>query len=231
MGIVRLLYQLQEIDLDIEAKEPVLKEKVSQLGESPALIETQGKLNSAQQRLEELKRQQRSTEWEVEDLTAKIKAMEEQLYSGRIRNPKELANLQHEVQILKTKCDQRETGLLEIMDEVERAENSVNEVREEFKRVQAEWQSQQQKLSAEIETIKSQLAALKQKRQALAVEVDAPMLERYGRLKRQKGQAIVKVEQGICGGCRISLPSSELQQARGGNLVHCGSCGRILFLP
>ena len=40
-----------------------------------------------------------------------------------------------------------------------------------------------------------------------------------------------RVEQGICRGCRISLPTTDLQQARSGKLVQCSSCGRILFLP
>ncbi|MFC2072406.1 C4-type zinc ribbon domain-containing protein, partial [Chloroflexota bacterium] len=49
-------------------------------------------------------------------------------------------------------------------------------------------------------------------------------------LKKQKGTAIANVEQGICRGCRILLPITELQRARSSSLVRCSSCGRILFL-
>ena len=55
-------------------------------------------------------------------------------------------------------------------------------------------------------------------------------IEVYQDLKKHKGTAVAKVEQGICHGCRISLPISELQQTRSGSLVRCSSCGRILFL-
>jgi len=35
---------------------------------------------------------------------------------------------------------------------------------------------------------------------------------------------------GICQGCRITLPNTDLQRARGGGVVRCSSCGRIIFL-
>ncbi len=101
----------------------------------------------------------------------------------------------------------------------------------ELKKLEAEWQSQQQQLSADIEALKNKLSDLKQKRQLRSAEINQQTLEAYDKLRKQKGQAVAKVEQGICRGCRISLPSSEMQQVRSGNLVQCGSCGRILFLP
>lgn len=227
----RQLYQFQELDLAIDAEEKALKDRTAQLGESQALIDARDKLTAAQQRLDELKRKQRPTEWDVDDLASKIRAADEQLYSGRIRNPKELASLKQEVDAFKARRDKLETGLLELMDRVEATQKDIAAAAAEFKKVGAEWQSHQQKLAAEIETIKVKLADLRQKRQALAGEIDAKSLELYRHLKKGKGQAVVRVEQGICRGCRISLPSSDLQQARSGNLVHCSSCGRILFLP
>jgi len=133
--------------------------------------------------------------------------------------------------MLKARRDQLETSALETMDQVETAEASVAAAGEEFKKLEAEWHNQQQQLSADIEKLKGKLSDIRHKRQLLSVEIDPQAIEVYDRLKKQKGQAVAKVEQGICRGCRISLPSSELQQARSGDLMQCGSCGRILFLP
>ncbi|MFQ6122580.1 MAG: zinc ribbon domain-containing protein [Dehalococcoidales bacterium] len=231
MGVAKQLYQLQEVDLEIESNEQALEQMLSQLGESQAVAGAQTKLASEQKRLDELRHQQHSTEWEVDDLVTKITATEEQLYSGRIKNPKELTNLQHEVNLLKAKRDQLETRVLETMDQVELAEASVAALSGEFKKLEAEWRNQQQQLTADIETLKSKLSDLKHKRQLLSAEINPQAVGVYDKLRRQKGQAVAKVEQGICRGCRISLPFSELQQARGGNLVQCSNCGRILFLP
>ena len=231
MSTVRQLYQLHEFDLDIDSNEQALTQKTSRMGESQAVISTQAELDSEQQRLDDLKHQQHSAEWEIDDLTSKIKTTEGQLYSGKITNPKELTGLQHEVETLKSRRDQVENDALEILDRVEQAEAGIAALNGELEKLKGEWQSQQQQLSAEIDQLKSKLADLRQKRQRLADEIDPQAIELYQRLRNHKGQAVSRVEQGICHGCRISLSSSELQQARGGNLVQCSSCGRILFLP
>jgi hypothetical protein len=191
---------------------------------------TQTKLASEQQRLEELRRQQQSAEWEVDDLMDKLTTEEENLYSGKIRNPKELANLQHDVDGLKAKRSQLEDRILEIMEQVELATASIATISSELKRLEAEWHNQQQQLSTEIEQLKSTLSNLKQERQLLSAEIDSQTVELYHNLKKGKATAVAKVEQGICSGCRISLPITDLQRVRSGSLVQCSSCGRILFL-
>ena len=231
MAELRHLYQLQELDLEIEADEKALHEKLGQVKESDEFITARAGLTSAQQHLDELKKQQKSAEWQADDLTTKIKSVEEQLYGGRIRNPKELEGLHHEAQLLKKKRDELETSLLELMDRVEAAQKDTTDASNEFKKVEAKWQGEQKRLAEEIESLRGKLTQLNQNRQALATAFDVHVLNLYGRLRKHKGYAIVKVEQGICRGCRISLPSSDLQQARSGHLVHCSSCGRILFLP
>ncbi len=125
MSGAKQLYQLQEVDLELESNEQALNQIVSQLGESQAVVRAQTEFTLAQQRLEELRRQQHSAEWEIDDLMNKLTAAEDKLYSGRIGNPKELTNLQHEVDGLKARRDQLEDKALEIMSQVELTEASV----------------------------------------------------------------------------------------------------------
>jgi len=231
MSVAKQLYQLQEVDLELESTEQALSQIASQIGESQAVIRAQNQLRSEQERLEESKRQQHSAEWEIDDLINKLAAAEETLYSGRIKNPKELASLQQEVEGLKARRSQLEDKALEIMSQVEQAEASVATKSSQLKRLEAEWQSQQQQLSSEMERLKAIVSDLKQKWQLLAANIDSRAVELYGELKKQKGTAVAKVEQGTCRGCRISLSTAELQKARSGNLIQCTSCGRILFLP
>jgi predicted nucleic acid-binding Zn-ribbon protein len=231
MTVAKQLYQLQEIDLEIESEEQTLSQKTSQLGDRQVLDIAQNQLDTEQQRLEELRRQHHDAEWEVDDLLSKIAAAEEQLYGGKITNPKELSSLQHEVNTMKGKGDHLENRALEIIDQVEAAEKSVSEASNRFKKLETEWNQQQKQLSNEIEQLKSQLADLKQKRQQLSEEIESQAVALYEKIRQQKKPPVARVEQGICRGCRISLSASELQRARGGHPVQCGSCGRILFLP
>ena len=230
MNIPRQLYQLQEIDQELESNEKALGEVTSQLGDSEEVIGTREQLAREQRLLEELGQKQRSVEWEIEDLSGKLAASEKDLYSGRIRNPKELSNLEQETKVLKTQRNRLEEKALEIMDQVEMAEKNISRISSELKALETEWHNQQQQLYANLEEIKSTLSRLKDRRQLLAAEVDPAAIEIYHQIKRQRGTAVAKVEQGICRGCRISLPVTEVQQTRSGNLVRCSSCGRILFL-
>jgi len=230
MTVTKQLYQLQEIDTEIESAKQALSQKTSQLGNRQALENAQSQLASEQQRLDELRRQQHAAEWEVDDMLSKIAAAENQLYGGKITNPKELSSLQHEVNTMKAKSDQLENKALEIIDQVEAAEKSVTAATSELKKMDDDWQSLQQQLSDEIEQLKSRLADLKQKRQQLSEEIDSQAVTLYEKIKQQKKPPVAKVEQGICRVCRISLSASELQRARSGQPVQCGSCGRILFL-
>ena len=230
MSVVKQLYQLQEVELEIESNEQTLAQIASQLGESQAVVRTQAKLKSEQQQLEELERQQHAAEWEIEDLVNKLTPAEEKLYSGRIKDPKELTNLQHEVDGLRIRRNHLEDKALEIMDRVELAAASVATLNNELKTLETDWHSQQQQLSTNMEQLKTLLSDLKHKRQLLSANIDPQAIEFYQELKKQKGQAVAKVEQGICRGCRISLPTTELQRARSDSLVQCSSCGRILFL-
>ena len=230
MNVTKQLYQLQEVDRELETNEQALKQKTSQLGESREVIRVQTKLSSQRQHLEELKRQQHSAEWEIDDLTNKITALEQKLYDGSIRNSKELTNLQHEVDGLKARRDQLEDEALGIMDQVELAEAGVANMSSELKGLEVEWHHQQQHLSTDIEQLKTTLADLEHKRRLMLTKIDLRIVNFYEELKRQKGTAVAKVDQGMCRGCQILLPAIKLQQARSGSLAQCSSCGRILFL-
>ena len=230
MSVTKQLYQLQEVDLEFESNEQALKQVTSQLGESEAVVGTRNKLELEHQHLEELERQQHSTEWGLDDLTSKLASIEDELYSGRIKNPKELTNLQHEIDGLKARRNQLEDKALEIMGQVELSGKRLSSLNSELKTLESQWKSQQQQLSAQLEELKTTLANLKHKRQQLAAEIDPQAIETYQVLRKQKRTAVAKVTEGICRGCRISLPVTELQQVRSGSLVRCSSCGRILFL-
>ena len=230
MSVAKQLYQLQEVELELESNEQALRQLTGQLGESQAVAKAEAELALERQHLEELQGQQHSVEWEIDDLTDKLTTAEETLYSGRIKNPKELTNLQHEVDGLKAKRNQLEDKALEIMDRAEHTTATVATMSSELERLEVEWHNQQQQLSDEIKQLETTLSDIKHKRELLSARIEPQVTELYYELKKQKRQAVAKVEQGICRGCRISLPTTELQQARSGKLVQCGSCRRILFL-
>jgi predicted nucleic acid-binding Zn-ribbon protein len=231
LNIARPLYQLQEVELEIEANEQALQQIEGQLGESDTVVKARNKLAAEKQRLEELEREQRSLGWDIDNLNNKIKVIQEKLYGGRIHNTKELTDLQHEGEGLTAQRNQLEDRSLAIMEQTELTTKNIDLLSNELKAREDEWQGQQQRLATDLAQVKNALAGLNEKRRQMAAGVSPEVLQIYEKLRKQKGKAVVKVEQGICRGCRISLSVSEIQRARGGTMVCCSSCGRILFLP
>lgn len=230
MAIAKQLYELQELDTDIEHTRQTLDLKNGQLGKRDVLDTAQSRLSAEQKNLDDLKHKRRDAEGEVEDVLSKISTAEKQLYGGRITNPKELSNLQHETNTLKTLNDQLETKALEIIDSMEESEQSVAALSADYQKLEAEWQREQQQLTSDIELLNKTLTSLIENRRQAVARIEPPSVSLYERVRLQKGQAVAKVEQGICRSCRISLSVSALQKARGGQPIQCGSCGRILFI-
>jgi hypothetical protein len=232
VNMARKLYELQEIDLEIDAKNEALTLVVSRLGDSEALAEARVSLATEEERLVELERSQRDVEREVEDLRSKVALLEEKLYGGSVKNPKELASLQEQVEHLKRKRRGQEDKVLDIMTEVEAMQKNVSLKSREVARIDEDWRAEQATLSGEQAELNAALADLDQKRKDLISRIDAASLELYQGLRRKRqGRAVAKVEQGMCQGCRIVLPLNVLQRARiGQELVQCSSCERILYL-
>ncbi len=230
MAMARQLYNLQSVELETEAAEKTLLQKEAMLGESRELLEARERQLKAKQKLEELKKQQQAVEWDVDDVAGKLSKVQQNLYGGRIVNPKELSGLQHEAEGLKKKSDRLEEKDLELMEQVEAASAALAGADSHLAAAETKWKEEQKQLAADIEQLKDSLTGLRQQGQQQAAAIDGETLDCYNRLRKQKGTAVALVKQGTCSGCRISLSTAELQRAKGSRLVMCSSCGRILFI-
>jgi predicted nucleic acid-binding Zn-ribbon protein len=226
------LYELQEVDLEIDAKRETLSQVMSRQGESEILDKARLSLSRDEEKLVELQRSQREVEREVEDLQVKAAAATEKLYGGTVKNPKELTSLQEQLSNFQRKIGEGDDKTLDIMSDVEEAQKDLSLKRSEVAKIEEEWQAEQAALSQEQTELSAALASLEQKRTELASRLDAVSLELYEAIrKKRQGRAVAKLERGVCQGCRIALPMSELQRARmGQELVQCGSCERVLYV-
>jgi predicted nucleic acid-binding Zn-ribbon protein len=135
VNVARQLFQLQELELGIESDEQALSHLTGQLGQSPTVIKAREKLDSEQKRLDGLKHQQHDLEWEIDDISSKLSTIEDGLFSGRVKNPKELTSLQHEAQGMKAKCSQLEDKVLELMEQVDFANASISNLSSDLKKI------------------------------------------------------------------------------------------------
>jgi predicted nucleic acid-binding Zn-ribbon protein len=226
------LYALQETDSALDARRASLADAESRVGETEELVQARERVTRLKQTLEEAEKQQREQEWEIDDLREKIEPVEKKLYGGTIRNPKELEGLQQDVESLRRRQRVLEDRDLEIMVAVEEAQRESSEAQQVLAEVQAAWEVEQERLARQQEELRSEIAALKQRRAEQSGLVESSVLGLYENLRTtRQGRAVAKVERGLCQGCRISLPMNIVRRARGGTeIVQCSSCERILYV-
>ena len=230
MNLAKRLYELQHIDLEIQSFRETLAQLNLQIGANDVVLKAKADLDAMKKHLAEVSQKCRDMEWETEDLRKSISKLNEKLYGGKVGNPKELLSLEHELENFNTKLRGKEDDLLELMNEEEITKKNMAIQSERVVRLEEDWQQQQKVLVQKRHEVEKQLLEIDKKRQEVASSIDSQALTLYEGLRLKKGQAVVKVEQGTCQGCRITLPMNEWQRAKSGTIVQCSSCGKILYL-
>lgn len=226
------LYDLQQVDTETESVSRRLKEIAAALGESGELRRARKMVTGAEAHLAKCRAQMQDLDLEVRSLSQKIETDEKRLYSGRVTNPKELASLQQEVASLKRWREKKEEDLLEMMLATEEGEGALADAQAILAQVNEAWRGEQGDLADEQIRLQARLEELGSQRESLVTAIGPEDVTTYERLRPRKGgRAVAAVKDGICQGCRMPPPSSQVQHARSGKeLVFCNNCGRILHV-
>jgi len=229
MNLAGQLYKLQQLDLELQTKQQELNEVENQLSDNKALVAAESKTAAQKEQLEDAKKKQRSSEWELEDLQEKVRQIDSKLYAGKTKDPKELVNLEKEAKSLKSQIRMKEDSLLGLMSQAEEIEAEVKTTSGEADRLRREWEQRRETLGPRKSEIETALAKLREDRNELVRQVDSQAFNVYERIRLTRGQAVVKVERGRCLGCHITIPTSQWQKAKAGDLIQCNNCSRILY--
>ncbi|HEV8573972.1 MAG TPA: hypothetical protein VGR43_04610 [Dehalococcoidia bacterium] len=226
------LYALQETDQALDRAKSRLAEIESRLGETDEMVAAREAVDAKRTVVEEVRSRLSDAEWAVEEVRGHAAAVEGKLYGGTVNNPKELADLDADLKSLKHQTAKKEDVLLGILVSIEEAEADLAAATAEFERIENAWRADQDELLREKAALEPEIAELEARRAVQSPSVDTSSLRLYQLLReRHGGQAIARVERGMCQGCRITLPMSVLQKAKSGvALVQCVSCERILVV-
>lgn len=228
------LWELQKIDLKIE-----------QLSEEFKVLETKNKLKPLKKRIKsdkealevintkltELKKELKKTEWDYSDLSLKANGLEKKLYSGEIKNLKEMEQLTRQLENIKQNKDTKENLSLELIGGSEKLENELEGIEQNLKLAKQEYKQEILKCKRDADKIEEEIFEQELQREQLLENIDEKYINLYEQLKSNKqGIAIATVVGQNCSGCRVNLPSMIVSMTKAGNtIVKCENCGRILF--
>jgi predicted nucleic acid-binding Zn-ribbon protein len=160
-----------------------------------------------------------------------VAANEQRLYSGNVKNPKELSDLQLSLEALGRQRGGVEDELLEAMVMVDDLEGEATQAQNTLADLEAAWQQTEASLQSEKTSLESRLEELGTARQSAVSHIPGGLLQQYEHLvKRQRnGVAVAPLKGNACQSCGVTVPSHKARSAEQGELAECGSCGRILF--
>jgi predicted nucleic acid-binding Zn-ribbon protein len=225
------LYHLQQLDQAIGDSLKRLKEIAARLEDSGALNEQRTLRDTAAARVPPLRVRARDLEFEIQTMRQKAKASEEQLYSGSVKNPKAMQEIQQEIASLKRRGDELEDTLLEIMLTLEESEAALASAEITLKEATHEWETTNADLVREQGELKQRVDSLKARREDAAKQLDPVLLKAYMTLRQRKVFSPVAVMQGrtcsVCGVEQTIVLADEVRRAD--RVVHCHNCDRILL--
>lgn len=224
------LYRLQQVDSQMDAIRARLA-VIQQTLENDLELRAAAEACSAAEALhKQAANALKQSEAEVERQNAKIKQTEASLYSGSVKNPKELQDLQSEIVSLKKHLATLEERELEAMLRAEETEKKLEEAKAQLADIQSRLLTQRRDLVGESETLNKDLERLEAERQAVVRNVDEQSLKTYEGLRQHKrGVAVALLSEDSCSACGTTLTASQQQFARLPQLFYCPTCGRVLY--
>jgi predicted nucleic acid-binding Zn-ribbon protein len=225
------LYRLQQIDSQLDLAQTRLQEIETALRENTALQRALEDHRAAEENLKGEQQTLYHAEVAVGDQRIKIEQSESMLYSGKVKNPKELQDLQNEVAALKRHLTVLEDRQLESMLTVEEAESTLKNASIVLDDTRARSSENQSRLRGEQSSLVVQVQRLEIERQAAASAIQPQDIDLYEQLRKQRrGVAITRIADKTCSACGTTLTPALIQSAHSPNqLTRCPSCSRILY--
>ncbi|WZL74663.1 C4-type zinc ribbon domain-containing protein [Clostridiaceae bacterium 35-E11] len=232
MTSVNILWKLQEVEVKIKEENKVLESalKFKKINEN---IQRHKKMKKdcemKKNIIDEQKNKLRNFEQQLKDITYQKQEIRGKLYDGKVNNAKQLEFFLKEQEKLEEITSAIETKVFEIMEDLERMEEALNQTAlEEQKMHEIIRNALKDRKSRQIKC-EEQIQKLSIEKKELLKHIDEKSLALYMDIKKRKNKPVSLVIGEICTGCHIDLPIMILTQVRKEKIVTCSNCGRILY--
>jgi uncharacterized protein len=224
------LFKVQTYELQIDETRQRLDEIEAALAHDEELQQAQQAFEIAQATVQQHRAEVNNLELELSTLREKIETVNQMLYDGSIKNPKELQERQQEVESLSRRQEMLEYELREAQTALQQATATFDDAEVKLSEASAKREADNAALVEERAELDKMLKQTLRQRKAIVGDVPKPMMKQFRSLRKKKGQAIAPLNGNACGVCNIEQPSSEVRRIQDGDdIVQCVGCGRIII--
>ncbi len=191
-----------------------------------------GRARDLQVQVDDLTREQRKADADVEQVKARRARDQQRLDGGMVTNPKDLERLQHELVSLDRRISDLEDAELDVMERLEAVQTELEQLTGELGAVDERIAALTAARDERVAGFREEAAAVVAERQEAAAGLPEDLVLLYEKLREQKagvGAAALRARR--CGGCSLELDHSELAaiaKQPSDVVVRCEECSRIL---
>jgi uncharacterized protein len=197
--------------------------RLERLGGDIVLVETEDS---------DLGREQSKLEGDIDQVRTRMQRDQQRLDAGQVGSPRELENLQHEIESLKKRQSDLEDDELEIMEKREVVQTRLSELRAEKDQVAAALADAEQRRDTAFAEIGAESEKTTAQRAETAAGLSAELVALYEKVRAASGGVgAAALHQGRCEGCHLQLNTTDINRIREADedeVLRCEECRRIL---
>ncbi len=158
-----------------------------------------------------------------------LQALQNRFESNPPQTAEEVKSLLAEVSRCRDTIRQYEVEISRIVKETDANDKLSRSVRLDAANAKKTFDQLKADYEEESKSKKGELEAQRAKAKELMDQVDPKLLEEYEIIKKHISPPVARLTHGQCSGCNTSLPSAILSRIKGGTLVECETCGRMII--
>jgi predicted nucleic acid-binding Zn-ribbon protein len=230
------LLDLQTIDstlAQLEHRRRTLPQHAEINALKSALAATSSELIAAETAVSDLEAEQSRAEADLEPVRDRLARNQRRIADGTVPDPKALSSMVDEVAHLQRRISDLEDAELEIMEQLESAAATVQELQGRVSGLEGELTDAQARRNEAVAVIDQQVAERRAEREQLSPLLPADLVALYDRIgTSHNGVGAAELRQRRCTGCQLEINAADLgtiAAAADDEVVRCEECSRILI--
>ena len=166
----------------------------------------------------------------IDQTSNEINELNTTLYSGKIRNTKEVEAIEIEIKNKNEHLTSYESKISKVNENI----TKLSEIKENYElkifSLEEKWIDLEKKFNYEIETLNNDRLNLEEKREGLSRKLDKNTLNLYDSfMKKSRNVGISKLDNKISTCCKIELPNAFVEKIKNSELPIVCNCGKSLI--
>jgi predicted nucleic acid-binding Zn-ribbon protein len=229
-GQLQLLWELQSLGQQktklLSQKNQVIDDEIHQLSNEINLLVQS--IAADQEKLLCLEKVCARQEDDLTEILEQCRQMELRLYSGEIKHSKELEQAKLRYDTFRQEATSREDEVFIGMTHCDQLATRIVQQEAILQIKRCQHREKEQEVTLRLAQIELEIVGIETQYTQLLAQVEETVLNKYTELARKLKLPVARIMNGICSGCRRSLPTSQSGSSEA-KITYCDNCGRMLL--